>query len=303
MTDPPSNIIPIGKYKGRTVEEILLEDPSYLEWLGAQDWFRTKHLNVYQVIINRGGVPQDTPEHNALQVKFLDDDFCLRFLAHVDPKYLDKALTALRSAHQHGKKLIDHALTCERKSLHEANARVARAEAELLRMSPQKAKDRKWWVNDPAKDRDLHIARIDYLFDFEKEFAVPIKQLATSIGRKFEEGGVDVILSLRAKSAQHDVEPEVPADLKLRWSAYDDRGSYFGGWKDLSCPLGSYEIELKPTVGDDYPAVLRQMKANGSTVLLLRDYVGTGATREQFIATFATAGKRVVFLHDVEGDR
>jgi hypothetical protein len=28
--------------------------------------------------------------------------------------------------------------------------------------------------------------------------------------------------------------------------------------------------------------------------------IGTGATREQFIATFATASKRVVFLSDVE---
>lgn len=59
-------------------------------------------------------------------------------------------------------------------------------------------------------------------------------------------------------------------------------------------------IEIKPTVGDDYPAVLRQMKANGSDVLLVGNYVGTGATREQFIKTFATAAKRVVFLRDVE---
>jgi len=34
------------------------------------------------------------------------------------------------------------------------------------------------------------------------------------------------------------------------------------------------------------------MKANESEVLLLRDYVGTGATREQFIKTFATASSR-----------
>jgi hypothetical protein len=46
--------------------------------------------------------------------------------------------------------------------------------------------------------------------------------------------------------------------------------------------------------------VLRQMKGNKSDVLLLGDYVGTGATREQFIKTFATASKRVVFLRDVE---
>ena len=51
------------------------------------------------------------------------------------------------------------------------------------------------------------------------------------------------------------------------------------------------------------PAVLRQMKANGSEVLLLRDYVGTGATREQFIKTFATAAKCVVFLRDVEAQQ
>src|SRR5262245_17855383 len=86
MTDQPANIIPIGKYKGRTVEEILLEDPSYLEWLGGQDWFRTKHVNVYQVIINRGGEPQDTPEHNALQVKFLDEDFRERFIRWLIPE-------------------------------------------------------------------------------------------------------------------------------------------------------------------------------------------------------------------------
>ena len=42
------------------------------------------------------------------------------------------------------------------------------------------------------------------------------------------------------------------------------------------------------------------MKANGSDVLLVRDYIGTGATREQFIKTFATASKRVVFVRDVD---
>jgi hypothetical protein len=53
-------------------------------------------------------------------------------------------------------------------------------------------------------------------------------------------------------------------------------------------------IEIKPTVGDDYPSVLRQMKANESEILFVGQYVGTGATREQFIKTFATASIRVV---------
>jgi hypothetical protein len=29
-----------------------------------------------QVIINRGSEPEETPDHNAMQVKFLDDEFC-----------------------------------------------------------------------------------------------------------------------------------------------------------------------------------------------------------------------------------
>jgi uncharacterized protein (DUF3820 family) len=66
---PPANIVPFGKYKGRLIEEVLVDDPGYLQWLAGQVWFRDKFAVLYQVIINRGGEPQDTPEHNALQVK------------------------------------------------------------------------------------------------------------------------------------------------------------------------------------------------------------------------------------------
>jgi hypothetical protein len=53
-------------------------------------------------------------------------------------------------------------------------------------------------------------------------------------------------------------------------------------------------------IGDDYPSVLRQMKANGSRYLLLKEYTGTGATREQIIKTFATADRAVIFLDECE---
>jgi uncharacterized protein (DUF3820 family) len=42
MTDEPkpSNIVPFGKHKGRLIEEVLVDDPAYIEWLTGQDWFR-----------------------------------------------------------------------------------------------------------------------------------------------------------------------------------------------------------------------------------------------------------------------
>jgi hypothetical protein len=58
-------------------------------------------------------------------------------------------------------------------------------------------------------------------------------------------------------------------------------------------------IEIKPTVSDDYPAILRQMKASRSNVLLLREYAGRGATREQFVLTLASATIRVVFVDEI----
>jgi uncharacterized protein (DUF3820 family) len=71
--------IPFGKYRGHTIEDVLIIDPKYLEWLSLQDWFRTQHVHLHQVIIN-GAQSEETPEHNKLQVLFHDDDFCLRVI-------------------------------------------------------------------------------------------------------------------------------------------------------------------------------------------------------------------------------
>lgn len=71
------NIIPFGKYKGQPLE-ILQNDPSYLEWLQVQPWFLEKYSKLNTLIINNFQAPSETPEHNSLQVMFLDQDFCLK---------------------------------------------------------------------------------------------------------------------------------------------------------------------------------------------------------------------------------
>ena len=67
----------------------------------------------------------------------------------------------------------------------------------------------------------------------------------------------------------------------------------------------SVSIEIKPVVSDDYPKVLRQMRAARVDrtwdyhVLFLERYTGQGATREQFIQTFKSANIRVIFRDEV----
>ena len=196
MTDDAKqgNIIPFGKYKGRLIEELLVDDPAYLHWLANQDWFRAKFMILHQVIINRGAEPEETPDHNALQVKFLDDEFCLKFLRHLEPD-------------------------C------------------------------------------MHAPPSEFLFE-----------------RGFEVQGIDVLLIVRSMSRY------------TNWN-----GSAIEPWKGAR----RFDIELKPIVGDDYPAVLRQMKRTGAKVLVVGEYTGTGATREQFVKTMTIEGVRVVFAGEM----
>jgi len=74
-----TSIVPFGKYKGQPVEA-LQQDRGYCEWLAGQDWFRTRYANIHTLIVNHFGEPCETPEHNQMQARFLDNDWSRRFL-------------------------------------------------------------------------------------------------------------------------------------------------------------------------------------------------------------------------------
>jgi len=99
----------------------------------------------------------------------------------------------------------------------------------------------------------------------------------------FEHNGADV----RIRCAY------LPSAWSEAWISDWRRGGVLG----ISATL---PVEIKPTVGDEYPAVLRQMARNGSKYLFLERYVGEGATEAQFVAMFAASDKKVVFKRDVD---
>ena len=69
-----TEIVPFGKYKGQPLE-VLAQDHEYMDWLMEQDWFRSRYQNIYAIVINNFQAPSETPEHNILQAKFLDEDY------------------------------------------------------------------------------------------------------------------------------------------------------------------------------------------------------------------------------------
>lgn len=97
-----------GKYKGRTVAEILAYDPEYLRWLCSQDWFRNDHRTIYQDIIDYVEGLADAHERKAMRARFQDADFCRRFLQTAG--YEDTLLHELNSKHAQALKEIADSL-------------------------------------------------------------------------------------------------------------------------------------------------------------------------------------------------
>jgi len=244
MSDTKQNIVPFGKYKGQPIEA-LAQDRTYLDWLSAQNWFRERYAGIYTLIINNFSEATETPDHNALQVLFLDDAFCERFIAVLKPQWGDGIK----------KELSDHVLR-QRQQL------VDHAES-------------KWISDERKKEAETALRKYD---------EVKLKW-GLSFRRQFEQHGVDVNLQCTIGTTE-----KLPRLLSSKLVADDFLSSWFG----------SFNIEIKPTVGDDYPAVLRQMRANRSDLLFTENYTGVGATKEQFVKTFALSGIKVIFRRDVD---
>jgi uncharacterized protein (DUF3820 family) len=51
-----AHVLPFGKHKGRLLEEIFVDDPNYIEWLAAQEWFPSKFPALHAAIIRLDGV-------------------------------------------------------------------------------------------------------------------------------------------------------------------------------------------------------------------------------------------------------
>lgn len=233
------NIIAFGKYKGQPAE-ILLTDPSYCEWLQGQNWFIERYPQIHTLIINNFTQSEDTPAHNALQARFLDESLCAslcdRVLSIQDPDYKKTA----REAYQF-----------------------------RLRQCTERKENKKdflclYW----EEPNDACFCRIAA----KSEGHINIKNI------EFEENGWDV----RIHAALPYGNPEQMKDLEINIS-----------------------VEIKPTIGDDYPSVLRQIKSNisGSKsyyALVYNDFTASGVTLDQVRRIFKQSGIDMISYDELD---
>ena len=266
------SVVPFGKYKNQPLE-VLLADPDYVTWLRqAKPDIRSKYPTVFQFIVAHYGEPSRTPDHNALQNRFLDREFQLKFALAACPQIgewvglhrVNLNRTFERHFQRSEERLREKVKTSKYAALTlDRELQTLFAEREELRKTLQlcieTGEDRGDFVEYPFAVENLH----------------------------FEHGGADVVYELRH-----------------RW-AWRKPGLY--DYSHLQNPVlisvadGMYfSIQIKPVLGDDYPAVLRSMKAVHSSHLLVRDYTGTGGTWDMVCRALALDKIKAVRLADVE---
>lgn len=247
-TDPSAIIIPFGKHKGATVAELIAKDQAYADWVMSQGWVAERFAELHAALVTRGAGTEDTPEHNALQARFLDADFRCGTLRCAIPRRLNLAKAEnIQWAVNIAK---DELKTCENS---------IRAWSSWRRNEVGAAQG----INDDQARLPSLLAAVDTI-------ANEATRLVTSA--TFEVRGVDVV---------------------IKWDIWIGKHKFSVGGSQT-------EIELKPSLGDDYPTVMRQMKRLGCPVCVVGQYTGRGASENQLRQMFEANGQTLIFVQEIE---
>jgi hypothetical protein len=295
-------VVPFGKYKGQPAE-VLLADASYRDWLLAQPWFSQRYVNLYQTVINYGGPPADTPEHNQMQASFLDNERCLRLAKLLWPK-----------------RRQDAAWITEPPEFAEVRLRFRGHLATEL-------------YDAPVVDRQFEDRGWDVVFRVEAP-AVAIRAVSlpactcgpcdhTQCGPDARcHGGIEDRWVCHHWG--HDKRTVPTPDTGEGW--YWPGGCSYHCWS--SCPWGDQKaaqflltehefgpdwrnmvrVELKPDLGDDFPAVLRQVCGyhhdyGDRRCVIVRRAEFAQVTWEQVRAMFEASGIALLSESDLDGER
>jgi hypothetical protein len=278
---PQQQVLTFGKHKGQPFE-VLLQDSGYALWLMSSMFakLQTSHPELLAFLVSRYGLPDRTPVHNRLQNRFLDESFCFQFA-------LAGSVKVRQAAENLSKQVIDvEALWRDR---------VATSTRGLSSLSGMDERVHEIGAAEKAlnkaKDALLHEAAHARVFGVAGAVAKGDTCAAARLRLlELEVEGADVRFVLELGYV-------VETQLHVSKRPYQGPDTiYLGSYGESE----TFRIEVKPLLGDDYPAVLRTMKATNCTHLMVAEYCGDGATWQEVVKVFALSKITAVLLDDVE---
>ena len=287
-----SKLVPFGKYKGYPLKTILA-DTEYCEWLQGQGWFGSRYAEYKTLVINQGAQLNETPEHNALQARFLDNEFCIRLFWLLYGE-------VVQHRYRYFKSLIDGP---DESKPPEPSAPVPDRDDRLARVAA--AEERL----EAARAAYALVHRPDEGEEDDGAFDRAQLELGNALNASAQAGlaldapaPVVVVPFKRSRILDGRVNP-----ARVVWKSFEEKGwdvCFKVEWT-ISALMddGREEVrereeagvacELKPSLGDDYPAVLRQVKSyeapgrSMSPAVVVGRYTGQGATLDQVRQIFA----------------
>lgn len=273
-----TNVVQFGKYKGQPVNR-MLSDRDYCSWLSGQKWFRDRYSSVAALSDSALGPSHScTPEHNAMQNLFL----------------LPK--------NDHAQLLAEYILR-QREPTKTVELNVMKA-----RIAPYTYGE---YVNHTyctSLRRNLSWNKYSLLFPVEREYV--------EVGsRRGEVGNWDAVINFNAyvnykipeiiqmglrkgittypstRSVWY-VPPKLRDDPELDKSKWAEGSPVLNKGFTRNIYSGSAYVELKPSLGDDYPAVLR-------TVLRRREVTRAQGGRGRAFVIFGKAESSVASQEDI----
>ncbi|WP_157270167.1 hypothetical protein [Azohydromonas aeria] len=285
---PALELIPYGKYQGQPLS-LLLVHAEYALWLmGARHaHLRRHHPQLLQWLHKHFGPPASTPEQNRLQNRFLQPDFCLRLLLRVNPDLpAQLAATVAQDNIVRGWQARLPARIAERYQDYGLAAPLAEGQ-------------------EPPESHRRHKARV--LQALERELprllvecpgtpldAVPAVPADGAPVERWWEPVLQLDEALFEVDGAH-VQFTARAQCRVR---VDDAAPGEGALVDFEFH-DEVRIELRAQLGDDYPSVLRTMRAKRCNVLLIGQFEADGACWEELVEIYARRGIRVALLDEV----
>lgn len=301
MNEKNEKLIPFGKYANQPVE-VLQNDPQYTQWLTSQPWFQDRYPAIFNVVINKFGEDEETPEHNRLQAKFLDEEFRMKMCG----VFIKKRKPEISHEVARGRwDLISKChsefndLTMEIKDLKQ---KIKTLENDLDKADEQGFQPKPKPIHPGIKTSMLQQMEHSLWYkDYEKKKTIEqvrLKQL--ELEERIESSKNEMPSSLlwgvynfdRISKSKSFIEIENP---KFEVDAVDCQFAFESifGSKTL-------KIEIKPEITDSYPAVLRQMRNNGSNILIFENFNSRGVDEKTMISFFETQKIDVFRFSDVE---
>jgi hypothetical protein len=328
-------IVPFGKYKGKPFTD-LLADEKYVDWLKQQPWFPNQK-QIYNIVVHQSISPvnnnEKTPAHNQLQNMFLSEDNQLKLLSHIlingfqnklNSLFADEIFIKYFGLHNIPKITIDLStikIIFEDKfnwdivlyhdppdiSFHY----ISNLETEIIEKTSYKNKydeEQQAIFNDKINNsKNYKNTMGNSIFTPTYDDINKDKQIYQ---KKFEETYED-IRKIFYKQILNKYFPHTSYVFKENENQYTAKIRVLSEDYDyaLCC-------ELKPTLSDDYPCVLRKMKTqiqltkNDNTkfnkfimryILIIGNFISAYTSKEQLVAIFKQSNIHVIFADELFG--